>query len=81
MIGRSRTAGPAVAPHGMTIATVAVISGFLLRPALAHPHVLISAHTEIAFNRQGELTNITNISDFDEAFSVSFVGNDLLGTS
>jgi ABC-type uncharacterized transport system substrate-binding protein len=61
----------------MAIASVAVISGFLRRPALAHPHVLISARTEIAFNRQGELTNITNIWDFDEAFSASFADSDL----
>ena len=69
MIRRRRMTAAAAAPRGMAIATVAVISGFLLRPALAHPHVLISAHTEIAFNQQGELTNITNVWDFDEAFS------------
>jgi ABC-type uncharacterized transport system substrate-binding protein len=70
MIRRRRTTtGPAAAPRGMALATVAAISGFLLQPALAHPHVLISAHTEIAFNQQSELTNITNIWDFDEAFS------------
>jgi ABC-type uncharacterized transport system substrate-binding protein len=71
MIRQRRTTGAAAAAasRGIPIATVAVISGFLLRPALAHPHVLIAAHTEIAFDRQGELTSIANIWDFDEAFS------------
>jgi ABC-type uncharacterized transport system substrate-binding protein len=54
---------------GVSIATIALIFGCILRPALAHPHILITAHTEIALNQQGELTNITNIWDFDEAFS------------
>lgn len=63
-------AAAATAPRGIAIASVAaVILGFLAQPALAHPHVLIAAHTEIAFNPQGELTDISNVWDFDEAFS------------
>jgi ABC-type uncharacterized transport system substrate-binding protein len=69
MSGWRRMNGPAAAQHGMAIATAAVITGLLLRPAFAHPHVLISAHTEIAFNQQGQLAAITNIWNFDEAFS------------
>jgi ABC-type uncharacterized transport system substrate-binding protein len=68
MIRQPRTTR-ATAATARRIAIAAVILGFMTQPALAHPHVLISAHTEIAFNQQGELTNITNIWDFDEAFS------------
>ena len=54
---------------GVSITAIVFIFGCLLRPALAHPHILITAHTEIALNQQGELTSITNVWDFDEAFS------------
>jgi ABC-type uncharacterized transport system substrate-binding protein len=37
--------------------------------ATAHPHVLIDAHTELVFNAQGQLTGITNVWNFDDAFS------------
>ena len=37
--------------------------------ATAHPHILIDAHTELLFNAQGQLTGVTNIWDFDDAFS------------
>jgi ABC-type uncharacterized transport system substrate-binding protein len=71
VIWQHRTTGAtaASAPRGIAIATVAIILSFLPWPALAHPHVLIAARTEIAFNQQGELASITNIWDFDEAFS------------
>jgi ABC-type uncharacterized transport system substrate-binding protein len=39
------------------------------RCAEAHPHVLVDAHTEILFNAQGQMTGITNVWDFDDAFS------------
>lgn len=66
---RKTEAAAAAASRGIPVATVVVILGFLLRPALAHPHILVAAHTEIVFNRQGQLTSITNIWDFDEAYS------------
>ena len=71
MIRQRWTTGAAAAAalRGIRIAIVVVSLGFPLPPALAHPHILIAAHTEVAFDRQGELTSITNIWDFDEAFS------------
>ena len=52
-----------------TVVMVALILGGIPRFALAHPHVLIDARTELLFNAQGQLTGITNIWDFDDAFS------------
>ena len=68
MTRESRIAGT-TRSCGVSIAAITLIFGCILRPALAHPHILIAAHTEIAVNQQGELTNISNIWDFDEAFS------------
>jgi ABC-type uncharacterized transport system substrate-binding protein len=71
MIRRFRTidAASAVSRRGIAVAAVAAIVGLLPRPALAHPHVLIAARTDIVVNGQGQLTSITNIWEFDEAFS------------
>lgn len=71
MIRQFRAAGAAfaAAPRGIASAAVAATLGFFPLPALAHPHVLIAAHTDILLNGQGQLTSITNIWDFDEAFS------------
>jgi len=41
----------------------------LPRIATAHPHILIDAHTELLFNAQGQLSGVTNVWDFDDAFS------------
>ncbi len=38
-------------------------------PALAHPHILVKARSELLFNPQGEVTGVTHIWDFDKAFS------------
>lgn len=60
---------------GATSATVALgialsmALAFAPRSAAAHPHVLIDAHTELLFNKQGQLTGIRNVWDFDDAFS------------
>jgi ABC-type uncharacterized transport system substrate-binding protein len=37
--------------------------------AAAHPHILIDARTELLFNAQGEVVGVSNIWDFDDAFS------------
>jgi ABC-type uncharacterized transport system substrate-binding protein len=67
MIRQYRT--PAAAPRGTAIAAFVAIFGLLSSSALAHPHVLIAAHTQILLTEQGQLSSITNIWDFDEAFS------------
>lgn len=46
-----------------------VMLGAGLRPAGAHPHILIDAHTEVLFNAQGQIVGVTNMWDFDDAFS------------
>ncbi|HUC48589.1 MAG TPA: DUF1007 family protein [Xanthobacteraceae bacterium] len=70
-IRQIRTIGGASAPasRGTAIAAFVAIFGLFSSAALAHPHVLITAHTEIQLNGQGQLLSITNIWDFDEAFS------------
>ena len=46
-----------------------VMLGAAPRPASAHPHILIDAHTDILFNAQGQIVGVTNVWDFDDAFS------------
>jgi ABC-type uncharacterized transport system substrate-binding protein len=46
-----------------------VMLGAGLRPASAHPHILIDAHAEVLFNAQGQIVGVTNVWDFDDAFS------------
>ena len=35
----------------------------------AHPHVLIEARTQVLFNAQGQIIGVSNVWDFDDAFS------------
>lgn len=52
------------------VAILAVLAlASLPRIATAHPHILIDAHTELLFNAQGQLSGVTNVWDFDDAFS------------
>jgi ABC-type uncharacterized transport system substrate-binding protein len=37
--------------------------------AVAHPHILIEARAELLFNAQGEVVGVSNVWDFDDAFS------------
>ncbi|MGH6778702.1 MAG: DUF1007 family protein [Bradyrhizobium sp.] len=71
MIRRLRTAGApcAVAPRGTAIAAFIAVLGLSSSPALAHPHILIAAHVQLLINGRGQLASITNIWDFDDAFS------------
>lgn len=46
-----------------------VLLGAASKPAGAHPHILIEAHAEILFNAQGQIVGVTNMWDFDDAFS------------
>lgn len=66
---RATGAGSAAAPRWSASAVFVAVFGVVSSPALAHPHILISAHAEILLNKQGQLSSITNIWDFDEAFS------------
>jgi ABC-type uncharacterized transport system substrate-binding protein len=43
--------------------------GASLPRANAHPHILIEARTELLFNAQGQVVGVSNIWDFDDAFS------------
>src|ERR1700733_1943247 len=43
--------------------------GANLERANAHPHILIDARTELLFNAQGQVVGVTNVWDFDDAFS------------
>lgn len=47
----------------------ATLFGVTVQTAAAHPHVLIETRTEVLFNAQGQVVGITNIWDFDDAFS------------
>jgi ABC-type uncharacterized transport system substrate-binding protein len=40
-----------------------------LQHADAHPHILIEARAELLFNAQGQVVGVSNIWDFDDAFS------------
>ncbi len=57
--------------HGHRVIAVlaALALGGIPGIASAHPHILIDAHTELLFNAQGQLTGVTNIWGFDDAFS------------
>lgn len=54
--------------HVVAIFAALALAG-IPHEAAAHPHVLIDAHTELVFNTQGQLAAVTNIWDFDDAFS------------
>jgi ABC-type uncharacterized transport system substrate-binding protein len=71
MIGQFRVSDAVsmVALPRTVIATFVAIFGLFPSVALAHPHVLVAAHTEILLDERGQLSSITNIWDFDEAFS------------
>jgi ABC-type uncharacterized transport system substrate-binding protein len=43
--------------------------GVNLQRAHAHPHILIEARTELLFNAQGQVVGVSNVWDFDDAFS------------
>ena len=43
--------------------------GAASRAADAHPHVLIDSRIEVLFNTQSQVIGVTNIWDFDDAFS------------
>ena len=47
----------------------ALTLGVHLPRADAHPHILIDARTELLFNAQGQVVGVSNIWDFDDAFS------------
>jgi ABC-type uncharacterized transport system substrate-binding protein len=57
--------------HGWTkiVLLIATAFGASLPRANAHPHILIEARTELLFNAQGQVVGISNIWDFDDAFS------------
>lgn len=51
------------------VAAAAALLVLPVRPALAHPHVFITARAEIVFNEAGSVAAIRHIWQFDEAFS------------
>lgn len=64
---------PNVRTHACLLVWVALLStaivSILPQSAMAHPHILIDAHTEIMFNAAGQVSEVTNVWDFDDAFS------------
>lgn len=57
-------------PRWRAAALLAVVMlGTMPRPAAAHPHILIQARADILFNAQGQMVGVTNVWDFDDAFS------------
>jgi ABC-type uncharacterized transport system substrate-binding protein len=66
----SSEAVPGTSRYPRIIAALAALAlSGIAGEAAAHPHVLIDAHAELVFNAQGQLTGVTNIWDFDDAFS------------
>jgi ABC-type uncharacterized transport system substrate-binding protein len=53
------------------IATLLVAAAVGVAPHAvgAHPHVLIDARTQVLFNAQGQIIGVSNVWDFDDAFS------------
>ncbi len=51
------------------VATATVLLALPVTPALAHPHVFVTARAEIVFNEAGSVAAIRHIWQFDEAFS------------
>ncbi len=47
----------------------AAAAAFSATPALAHPHVWVDAKAEVVFNKQGEITAIRHIWQFDPDFT------------
>jgi len=54
--------------HGVVAAFVLAIIG-AAGPALAHPHVWITAKAEIAYGQDGRVTGVRHAWTFDEAYS------------
>ncbi|HEY2526900.1 MAG TPA: DUF1007 family protein [Xanthobacteraceae bacterium] len=56
--------------HWIALAFLIVaLLGATLRAAEAHPHVLIDSRIQVLFNTQGQVVGVTNVWDFDDAFS------------
>ncbi len=53
---------------GLKAALAAILTG-LASPALAHPHVWITAKAEIVFGQDGRMTGIRHAWTFDEAYT------------
>jgi nickel/cobalt exporter len=51
------------------IAALALCTGLMPLPALAHPHIFIDAGVAITFNDAGEVVGVRNSWTFDEAYS------------
>ena len=71
MIRQLRTTGDVSAAAALraSIAAFLAVFGLFSSAALAHPHIMIAAETVILLNGQRQLSSITNIWHFDEAFS------------
>ncbi len=47
----------------------AIALAFSAQAGEAHPHILIQARSEVLFNAEGQVVGISNVWDFDDAFS------------
>lgn len=53
----------------LVIALALLAAPFGAAPALAHPHVWVTAKAELAFDGQGRITGVRHVWSFDEAYS------------
>ena len=70
----NRRAAPRAAPlfarsTARLAATAALAIVGAATPALAHPHILISARAKLLFDARGRLTGVRDVWTFDKAFS------------
>ncbi len=50
-------------------ALIAILSLAYAAPALAHPHVWVTMHTELVYDKDGDITGINHAWAFDDMFS------------
>ena len=50
-------------------ALIAILCLAFAAPALAHPHVWVTMHTEFVYDQEGAITGISHSWAFDDMFS------------
>jgi ABC-type uncharacterized transport system substrate-binding protein len=58
-----------VAAHMIRASLIAILSVAFAAPALAHPHVWVTMHSELVFDKDGAITAINHSWAFDDMFS------------
>jgi ABC-type uncharacterized transport system substrate-binding protein len=60
---------PSTARFAAALICLAIVQAVLIHPALAHPHVWVTARTEVIFDQAGLIKAIRNSWVFDEMYS------------